>query len=248
MPVLANAGNDAELCLGETVQIGSSAVPDMIYKWSPSLWLSDTKVSNPSTSPKDTITYVLTVTDSLGCGPAKDSVTIIVHQLPNVDAGVDRTITIGSSTQLSAAGAVQYTWAPEIGLNNWGIYNPVANPVLTTTYVVAGIDIFGCENTDTVSVFVIKPSLWIPKGFTPDHDGHNDVLYVRGEGIKNFEFGIFDRWGARVFYATDIKNGWDGTRMPYGETMPEGAYVYFIKGIMTSGELVNVNGLVNLIR
>ena len=248
VPVSANAGADAELCLNESIHIGAAAIPDMIYSWIPSVGLSDNGVSNPLATPIDTITYILTVTDSLGCGPATDSVTIIVHPLPIVYAGTDDTITLGSSAQLSALGGIQYTWTPQNTLNNWGIYNPLATPKVTTDYLVKGIDIYGCENSDTVTIIVIKPNLWLPAGFTPDNNGHNDILYVHGEGINNFEFGIFDRWGAMVFFTTDIRQGWDGNRQPTGEVMPQGAYAYFLKGIRSTGEIIDLNGMINLIR
>ena len=84
--------------------------------------------------------------------------------------------------------------------------------------------------------------------FTPDDNGENDVLYVRGSGIQNFEFAVFNRWGEQIFYSKDIKTGWDGTRQGSGEPLPEGAYAYYVKGLLTNGTPVDAKGLVNLIR
>ena len=38
------------------------------------------------------------------------------------------------------------------------------------------------------------------------------------------------------------------TTITWDKLMPEGAYVYVVKGTMTNGDPVNINGLVNLIR
>lgn len=246
-PLIADAGVDGEICRFDSIQIGTGLIQGQTYAWSPSTGLNSITSPNPVSSPSVTTTYTLTVTGS-GCAPVSDEVTVIVHPLPIVSAGPDDTITTGQSTQLIATGGVQYTWNPSYGLNNTGVFNPVANPDTTTTYIVTVIDIYGCINSDTMTVRVIAPSFWIATAFTPDNNGHNDVLYVRGEGINNFEFAIFDRWGEQLFYTKDLKTGWDGTKQGTGQTMPQGAYVYFVKGELSTGDPVTAKGMVNLIR
>jgi len=67
------------------------------------------------------------------------------------------------------------------------------------------------ENCDTPNLF------FIPNTFSPNDDGVNDVLFVRGSGIKNIKLFIYDRWGEKVFelstvnYQLSTNNGWDGT-------------------------------------
>ena len=53
--------------------------------------------------------------------------------------------------------------------------------------------------------------LYVPNGFSPNGDGQNDVLYVRGGGVTEMSWVIYDRWGEKVFETTDPKQGWDGT-------------------------------------
>ncbi len=246
-PLIANAGIDVEICRNESIQIGAALLEGQLYNWSPNIGLSNTASPNPIATPDSTTTYTLTVT-GFGCEPETDEVTVIVHQLPIIDAGLSDSITHGSSIQLIATGGVQYEWSPSLGLSNIGIYNPVAFPDITTTYTVIGTDIYGCKNDDSVTVYVITPSVWVPSAFTPDGDGKNDVFYVRGEGINNFEFAIFNSWGESVFYSKNISYGWDGRKMTTNEPLPEGAYVYYVKGLLTNGEAVNLKGIVNLIR
>ena len=72
--------------------------------------------------------------------------------------------------------------------------------------------------------------MFIPNGFTPDGDGINDILMVRGTGIKTVKnFRIFNRWGQVVFERSNISpndasQGWDGKIN--GIAAPPEVYVY----------------------
>lgn len=247
-PVVANAGSDVVICRYDSVQIGSGFVSGHFYSWTPNTAITDSAIASPVVSPDSTSTYTLTVWNDYSCPPATDEVTVLVHQLPLANAGPDDTITVGSSAQLEATGGVQYEWTPSTGLNNSGIYNPVANPDSSTTYMVTVTDIYGCVQSDTMNLIVLTPNFWYPSAFSPDGDGVNDMFYIRGEGITDFEFKVFDQWGHILFYSTDLEVGWNGQQQMTGEDMPEGAYVFVVTGVLTNGDAVNENGLVNLIR
>jgi gliding motility-associated-like protein len=252
-PLVANAGVDVQICRYDSIQIGAALVKGQNYVWSPIIGLSNKNSPNPMTSPDSTITYTLTVTGnilttSVSCPAVTDQVLVTVHQLPIANAGPDDTITVGSSTQLVATGGLQYEWRPPYALSNIGINTPIANPEFTTEYIVQVIDIYGCKKEDSVLITVIKPSVWVPNAFTPNGDGKSDIFIVRGDGIKDFEFGVFNRWGEQIFYTKDMATGWDGNRPVTGENLPAGAYVYYVKGIKTDGEVVNMKGMVNLVR
>lgn len=246
-PIVANAGVDGVICRNDSVQIGTGLVNGQIYSWAPTSGLSDSLISNPVCSPSVTTVYTVTV-GRANCAVVKDEVTVTVHQLPKIYAGKDDTITVGSQIQLIATGGVQYNWSPSYGLDNVGVFNPVASPSVTSAYIVKGIDIYGCINYDTINVIVIAPNFWLPNAFTPNGDNFNDILIVRGEGISNFEFGIYTKWGEQVFYTKDQKAGWDGHKQATEDAMPEGVYVYFIKGTKSNGDPINSKGLINLIR
>jgi len=246
-PLNADAGNDVEICMYDSIQIGAALITGQTYIWDPVAGLSNSTSPNPMTSPSVTTTYTLAVMGP-GCGPVMDEVTVTVHPLPIADAGPNDTITVGSSTQLTATGGMQYTWTPATGLSNVSIYNPIANPTITTTYYVTVTDVFGCVNMDSMTVYVIEPNFWLPSAFTPNDDMENDVLFAHGEGISNFEFGIYNRWGELIFNTKDIMVGWDGKRQIGGQELPEGAYVYYVKGDLSNGEVIDKSGLINLIR
>ena len=84
LPV-ANAGNDVNICFGETITIGSPATggtpPYVKYEWSPAEGLSATNTSSVDASPLDTTVYIVTVTDSKGCIDT-DTIRVNVWPLP----------------------------------------------------------------------------------------------------------------------------------------------------------------------
>jgi gliding motility-associated-like protein len=70
---------------------------------------------------------------------------------------------------------------------------------------------FGC--TDTVCtkvVTLIKPVVDVPSAFTPNGDGKNDKVFVRGFGIAQMNFRIYNRLGQVVFESGSPSDGWDG--------------------------------------
>jgi hypothetical protein len=91
LPV-TDAGPDTCIGIGTCVQIGSSALPNLQYTWTTSLYLNDSSLSNPIACPTDTITYELIVQDTIqGCLDV-DSVTICVVPADSVwpgDANAD---------------------------------------------------------------------------------------------------------------------------------------------------------------
>jgi gliding motility-associated-like protein len=96
---------------------------------------------------------VLTVTDANGCTDA-DDMTITVNPLPVVDAGADETICNQQTVQLSASGAMDYSWNPGIDLDDSAIANPTFDGSSTTTLTVTGTNAFGCSSTDDIVVTV----------------------------------------------------------------------------------------------
>lgn len=98
-------------------------------------------------------TVTLTVADINSC-TATSTTTVTVNPSPVASAGADVSICEGSSTTLGASGGSFYQWSPTTGLSDEFASNPVANPVVTTTYTVTVIDGNTCQATDDVVVTV----------------------------------------------------------------------------------------------
>ncbi len=92
---------------------------------------------------------------SIGTGSNFDFETIKYCQFKTTGTP-DVAICAGKNTQLNATttGAVSYTWTPSAGLSSTTIANPVANPTITTTYIVTSTNSTGCSDDDTITVTV----------------------------------------------------------------------------------------------
>jgi gliding motility-associated-like protein len=83
----------------------------------------------------------------------------------------------------------------------------------------------GCFTNDSLIVYVLEDfDIFLPTGFSPNGDNVNDILFLRGHGIKEFELKIYDRWGALIFSSNSQLIGWDGTFK--SKPVMAGTYVY----------------------
>lgn len=97
--------------------------------------------------------YTINVRDNLGC-TASFNTTVLLGSNFTMTPQTDPTICEGTSTQLQlVSNATQYAWTPSIGLSDTTIYNPVANPTVTTQYFVTAT-LGRCSGIDTVIVNV----------------------------------------------------------------------------------------------
>ncbi len=71
---------------------------------------------------------------------------------------------------------------------------------------------FNCFDSSCKDVSARVSTLFdVPNAFSPNGNGLNDKIYVKGYGIKNMKWQIYNRWGGLVFTSTNISDGWDGT-------------------------------------
>ncbi|MGC9341829.1 MAG: YCF48-related protein [Bacteroidales bacterium] len=104
-----------------------------------------------------TDTYSVTVTNLCGV-TTNDDVNINVFDLPEADAGEDKSICPGDTTQLIATGGISYSWNNSQWLSADDIQNPTCFPPQgITTFTVTVIDENGCVNTDEVNVNIGYP-------------------------------------------------------------------------------------------
>ncbi|MCP4124774.1 MAG: PKD domain-containing protein, partial [Bacteroidetes bacterium] len=153
----ASAGTDQELCIGESVVLQGSGGVD--FTWSPATYLDDPNAQLPISTPEETITYAVTVSDANNCENS-DTVTVFVNPLPIIDAGPDSMICANSTLVLQASGGETYLWSPLIGLSDPQIPDPEATPLASTTYHVVGTDENGCVNSDSVNITIFSITAW----------------------------------------------------------------------------------------
>ena len=109
----------------------------------------------PKVKYSDAGVYRVVVSTAGGCSNT-DSTKLDVYPAANAAIGSDVTICEGKSTTLSASGGVRYRWSPTIGLSNDTIANPTASPVNDARYTVTVFSDYGCADTASVKVSVIK--------------------------------------------------------------------------------------------
>jgi gliding motility-associated-like protein len=141
-PTIVVAKNPSAICPGNCATLTPSGAQTYTFL-----------NGGPVVCPTITTTYSVSGTSSLGCVSAvPGTVSVIVNPQPNITFNpATPTVCAGSSVQVTASGAVNYTWQPG------GMLTNVVNvaPAATTIYTVTGTNAFGCARVATVQVTVI---------------------------------------------------------------------------------------------
>jgi gliding motility-associated-like protein len=111
--------------------------------------------------------------------------------------------------------------------------------------IIAG-DINGCTKEFNVSVVDRNCTIFIPRSFTPNGDGLNDIFRIPQAGmIQLKEFAVYNRWGLKIFTTSENSRGWDGNYKD--RQSPAGVYTYSITGSV-NGKVRNLSGTIILLR
>ena len=223
------------ICAGESVQIGFAENPNYSsYLWRPAMGLSDSAIANPIASPAKSTNYVLLANKAVCQDSFLFALTVIpVTGFLTTSADAD-TILKGHSTQLHVAPIdLAVLWKPAASLSGDTLHDPVASPLVSTTYTVSlkTNAVNSCISTDSITVFVYdgkcgKNDVYVPNIFTPNADAKNDVLFVRGNNITELYFTIYDRWGEMVFETRDQHLGWSGDYK--NQSADPAVFVYYL--------------------
>jgi len=183
----------------------------------------------------------------------KDSLINISMPVPNMTL-TSMSTSAYKSLQLQARAFesqnYKYHWQPSFGINNPNISNPIFNYYQSQNYYITLISPEGCISTDTLKVRVFDSSItdiFVPKSFTPNGDGNNDILYPYIAGIQSFHyFKVFDKFGQMVYESRNATEGWDGTKR--GSKLPMDVYLWMAEGTDQNGQLIQKTGNILLIR
>lgn len=241
-PILGNNQNDT-ICKGKPIDITKKFITTLLnVEW--------TKDGLPVTFPemvKDSGLYRIEAENLLSC---KDTAYLhIAFQKALIAFAGNDTIAVRNAPhQLIATGGETYEWSPRGPLNSDAIFNPVAILNNDQQFIVTVSNSRGCSAKDTVFVKVYDgPTYYVPKAFSPNGDGVNDIFRPVPVGIANTStFNIYNRMGTLIYSGNKWLKGWNG--FYNGKPQPAGSYVWMIEGIDKNGKKINLKGSVLLIR
>lgn len=167
---------------------------------------------------------------------------------------IDTTLYIGDGIQIKSypTCAQNIQWSPSTGVSNVSDTEPFITPNTTGFYEIEYNHGF-CQALDSIYIVLVDPSeldcnnLLLPNAFTPNNDGRNDIYGISNAFIIEafISFEIFDRWGGKVFNATNKDDKWDG--FAGGKSVNPGIMMYRVKYTCGGEEFLKI-GSFSIIR
>ncbi len=245
-----NIATDTIICYGD--ELGIWVTGGDIYNWSPNEAITDVSSPTPAVSPIENTLYSVMAYTNHNC-EASDSVFITVMTEPDIilTPEID-SIMIGDtvySMLIADQENLTFFWTPQSYISCFDCPMPYFVPEEDMRYNLTVEDSLGCFRHNYYIDIIVREeySLDVPKAFTPEGSAENQVVYVRGFGIKKLlEFRIFNRWGEEMFYTDDITKGWNGYYK--GQLQNIDNYSFYVEAEMYDGSVRNKKGYIMLIR
>ena len=217
-PVVPLFSVQSVACVGACIQIndestgavvawswdfGGAAIPGTSTEQNPVICVTDPGsftielTTTSSTGALSTVSHVVTVYDNPSLVAAKDTI---------IDLG-GQAILVGITPSSGT-----FEWEPTQNMDCPDCQITGVNPNESTTYTVYFEDQNGCKASDTVMVLVnFVEGVGVPTAFSPNGDGYNDILFIKGYALESVSLVVYNRYGEIVFETTDQRIGWDGT-------------------------------------
>ena len=245
------------ICVGDTARLTAVNLSNFVpmYQWGPAEAILEGQGSaSVLVSPPATSDISLHVSNEFGCVLDTLVEVNVFNFRPPLAITADRDTLIGpGDVQLNATEDAEYSysWTPDPALSALDISDPEAYLAATREFSLTIRNKDGCSNQAAILIVVLlpeceEPYIFIPNAFTPNGDGSNDVLAVRGLGIQDLYLTIFDRWGERVFETRSQDDTWDGTFK--GEKLPPDVYGFYLELTCWNGETFRKKGNITLLR
>jgi gliding motility-associated-like protein len=147
-----------------------------VWQWSFGNNNTSSQQNPGSVTYQQAATYNVTMnaSNSSGCVTTRTK-PVIIHPVPNLDAGNNTVICEKKTATLQAIGADTYVWSPATALSCTNCAAPVASPDSNIIYRVHGENIFGCKADDSVIIRVKHPFTMLV--------GNGDTL-CKGESFR----------------------------------------------------------------
>jgi len=252
---------DQNICFGDSIfltAISLNPLDTFQYDWSPEAdILNNSDNSSILVNPLVTQTFYLFAVNSIGC-TRSDSITVTVSTLDPVfvtATAEQDTILKGNSTVFHGTPASGYSieWIPATGLSDPFDPDPIAAPRESVNYTFRVTDpndssciVDAQLRLEVLEIICGEPEVFIPNAFTPNGDGENDQLWVRGRNVREMDLTVYDRWGEKMFTTTNQQEGWDG--LFKGREVDPTVFVYHLEVLCVDGQRYFKKGDVTVIR
>lgn len=223
------AGRDTSICAGASLKLGTTDTAGFDYTWKPSLFLDDSLLGQPTSTPLSNISYI---------GVRKNT---LCTNIDTIHISIRRPKATFAVTGLANCTEVRLLFdsISNYPQQYWQINNDsVSFDKLQQTMLEFGqpyqlrliINDGQCfdtlerevrfNNQDTIE--------FIPNAFTPNNDGINDCYQVNHIELRKpcNRIVIYNRWGLPVFDSDESGSCWNGK--VNGEDAPEGTYFYIL--------------------
>jgi hypothetical protein len=147
--LLSISANTDSLCLGETVSV--NAQTSGTVSWNTDFSITNIDNLNITGTPVVSGWIVANATAAGSC-PARDSLEIIVLELPQVNAGVNLQTCAGVAVQLNGSATGNFAWIANPTLSATDVLNPTVNTLTNAVYYLQASTPFGCIASDSVQV------------------------------------------------------------------------------------------------
>ena len=247
---LANTSNDTVICSGDSFQpIIYGDLPSSI-SWSPTDGVSNPNIGNPSLSPNSSTSYLVSLSNTIGC-VIVDTLNV---EIPEIEATFDTVIEPGCEGI-----EITYYNTSDTELDFYWMFSDLDSSINNEVVKIFSFgsdysgslfvqDTNGCTESLTYSgdalTFDDYFTISDPNVFTPNGDNMNDefIIEIPKKVEKCAELTIYNRWGQIQYFSTGNNLNWDGKNR-VGGLAPPGSYLYTLKI-----QEKNFSGVLNLMR
>lgn len=204
------------------------------YSWSPANVVNDFKASTVSVFVTDSMTLRVTGEEN-GC---TDTDSIKIKLLPSPNLGLSLSpqaaVCAGEKVSLRANGASSYSVFPNFGTKKIDVSNFELKPMITTEYKVLGVNNFGCQAEEKITVNVNPlPVLSLNSQITTLNKG--DSTTILADGADNY------LWTPSTYVKGD-------TSLRFILVKPTDDIVYTVTGTTSSGCQAKMLAIINVVQ
>lgn len=249
-----------DLCLKDTLNlepIGYQLYDSVVFVWGHPELLSAVNDTVASVSPSPGFSILTLHSESANGCVDNDTVEIQKAKFDTtytfVTTSFDTLIKNETAVLTALPLGMEYVWQPAGDVISTDANTATVKISKNTVFTVEIKDssVAACSQLDSIHVTFVDaicdaPYIYVPNAFTPNGDGENDLMLVRGRNITEMYFAIYNRWGQLVFETKDQSVGWDGYYQ--GMKVDPAVYDYYLKYSCDGVDEKFMKGNITLIR